>query len=674
MRYLLAFLVLSHAFAQTDPQTKPDPAAAQAPAKPDDKAAAPADKPADKPAESPAPATDNWITGSVDFGYRWLLSNSGNFQEYRSVVNLGDGPKLFGLDFSIVDPNKKLFDRIDARAYGWGGDPYNTAHLDVRKQGIYNFSADYRNIAYFNAVPSFANPFQPNGFDQQSFDTHIRNTSLNLDLFPEKAFSFYAAYDRNSGSGRGISTWVQDSNNEYAVPTTFSNRTNNFRFGSHIAYRKFHLTVEQGFTRYRNDDQAYDTVKTFGDNTTPLLGQTLYLSGLTQAYGIRANGFYDKALLTASPFPWLDVYGQFLYSYPQTQVHYTDLAQGNFAQLSSLLFYSTQTDVATGTANQPHITANIGFELRPLKRMRVIESLTTDRLHDAASPLVIEQIIAAGMSPQNIVTALNYKQIVNYNQQEVDVLYDVNSRLTLRGGYRLVWGDATVLAGQLSQTGDLVQAQLRRNVGLGGATLRVTKKLTAGFDYEGALSDHIYFRTSLNNYSKARARANYQATQSLSVQVRFLVLDNQNPDPSIRYDFLSRDNTVSVLWTPAGGKRVSLMGEYDRATVRSDIRYLGLFLIPTTSDYRDNAHTATSAISLALPRYEKAKLTFGGSLFISSGSRPSRYYQPLARLSVPIHNHVSWNTEWQWYGYGEQFYIFEGFRTHIFMTGLRLSK
>ena len=65
--------------------------------------------------------------------------------------------------------------------------------------------------------------------------------------------------------------------------------------------------------------------------------------------------------------------------------------------------------------------------------------------------------------------------------------------------------------------------------------------------------------------------------------------------------------------------------------MRSDIRYLDLpFLTPATSSYRDNAHTATSAIDFMLPRLKDGKLTAGGSLFISRGSRPTRYYQPLA--------------------------------------------
>ena len=669
MRYLLVFLTIAPAWAQqAEPQAKPDAAAPQA----QTQTAAPA-KTDEKPAESPAPATESWLTGSVDLGYRWLVNQQGNFQQYRSVVNLGEGPKLLGLDFTIQDPKKRLFDRIDARAYGWGGDPYNTAHLDVRKQGVYNFTADYRNIAYFNADPSFANPLAPAGFDEQTFDIHRRDTSISLDLFPTHRIVPYLAYSRNSGSGSGIETWVQDANNEYAVPSLLRDSTNNYRGGVHIELNRLHVTLEQGGTTFKDDDQAYDNIKELGDNTMPLLGQTMFLGGLRQAYGIRGTSLYSKVLLTASPFHWLDVYGQFLYSEPKTTVHYTDLAQGNFAEIGSLLFYSTQQNLGTGAANQPHTIGNIGFELRPLKRMRIVESLTTDRSHDAASPFVAEQILAQGLS-QSLVTALNYGQVVNYNQQQVDVLYDLTSKLTLRGGYRFVWGDATVLAGELSQTGNLVSGQLHRNVGLAGMTFRASRKLSVNLDYEGASSDNIYFRASLNDYSKARARANYQIANSLSAQARFTILDNQNPDPSIRYDFRSRDNAFSLFWTPNGGKRITVMGEYDRSTLRSNISYLDLFLSANTSAYRDNAHTATSAVVLAMPGYAAAKLTFGGSLFVSSGSRPSRYYQPLARLSVPIQKNISWNSEWQWYGYGEQFYLFEGFRTHIFMTGLRVTR
>jgi len=650
MRYLLALILIVPALAQQPEQ----------PAKPADQAAA-APAQTEQKTESPAPApAEDWLTGSVDFGYRWV-TDAGNFQSYRSVVNLGQGPKLTGLDFTILDPDKRFFDRLDARAYGWGGDPYSTAHVDARKLGVYDFSFDYRNIAYFNDLPSYSNPLAPAGFDEQAFDTHRRNTSLGLDLFQGKLIVPYLAFDRNSGYGHGIDTWVQDSNDEFAVPTLLRDSTNNYRGGIRIECQCLHVTLEVGGTTFKDDDQASFSGTNYGDNTTPLLGQTLVLTSLQQAYGIRGTSIYTKALATSSPFSWLNLYGQFLFSEPRTTVHYTDSATGNFALLSELLFYSGEQNIGTGAANQPHTSGNFGFELRPFRRLRIIESWMTDRYHDAASPLAAEQIL---LTPKtlgpDLITAANYTQAVNYNQQQTDVLFDVTSKLTLRYGYRYVWGDATVLASQFSQSGPLASGQLSRNVGLAGLTFRASQKLSVNLDYEGASSDRIYFRTSLNDYYKLRARARYQVAASLILQANFQVLNNQNPNAAIQYNFGSRDNSLAVYWTPAGGKHISVMAEYDRTSLSSSIDYLGLFYSPAVS----------------LPGYAglTPKFTAGGSLFISSGTRPSSYYQPLMRLSLPLHKRVSWNTEWKYYGYGEQFYLYEGFRAHVFMTGLRVTR
>ena len=64
----------------------------------------------------------------------------------------------------------------------------------------------------------------------------------------------------------------------------------------------------------------------------------------------------------------------------------------------------------------------------------------------------------------------------------------------------------------------------------------------------------------------------------------------------------------------------------------------------------------------------------GGSLLVSSGSRPTRYYQPVAKLFVPVAKHAALFAEWRYYGYGEAFYLYEAFRTHLFTTGLRLTR
>jgi hypothetical protein len=68
------------------------------------------------------------------------------------------------------------------------------------------------------------------------------------------------------------------------------------------------------------------------------------------------------------------------------------------------------------------------------------------------------------------------------------------------------------------------------------------------------------------------------------------------------------------------------------------------------------------------------QITAGGAMFLSSGSRPTRYYQPVGRLLVPLHRHLAWYAEWRWYGLSQAFYVYEGFRTHHLLTGLRLAR
>jgi len=645
------------------------PLFAQEPAAPPAQPAAEAA--ASTPAESPAPSTEQWFTGNLELGYRWLTGPAGSFPTYRSVVDLGEGPKLFGVDFTILDPKKRWFDRLNANGYGWGDEPYTTAHVDASKSRIYDFRFDYRNIAYFNELPSYGNPFAPAGLSEQAFDLRRRMMNASLDLLPGGHIIPYLAFDRNAGFGNGVDTWLIDAGNEYAVPSLLRDSTMNYRGGVRFEYNHFHVTLEQGGTTFKDDDQAYQGVPLAGDNPTPIFGQTQMLTSLAEAYAIRGTSIYERALLTATPFSWLTLSGQFLYSEPKTDVHYIDAATGNFVSITSLLAYTGVSDLATGSAKQPHVTGSAGFELRPLRHLRIVESWMTDRYHDASFGL-FEALFLPASTEQ---TALPEEQIVNYNQEQIDAIYDLTSRITLRGGFRYVWGDATVTGGVLNSN-PFATGQLRRNVGLAGATLRPLQKLRITLDYEGASSDDIYFRNSLNDYHKMHARAQYQALASLSLTANFSVLDNQNPAAGINYDFLARNNSVSLYWTPNNNKRISVTAEYNRSTIRSDINYLDLpAFSPALSSYRDNAHSASSQIDVALPGYAglTPKLTAGGSLFVSSGSRPTQFYQPMARLALPISKRATLNAEWFWYGMGEQFYLYEGFRTHAFITSLRLS-
>jgi hypothetical protein len=671
MRLALALLVSIPLLAQQPAQPPaPTPAAQTPPAAP------PSSPPAASaaPTASSSPATEELITGSVDFGYR-LTSVGGDNDVYRSVVNLGQGPRLLGLDLTIVDPKKRLFDRLDVRANNWGGDPYNTLHIDASKRGIYDFNFDYRDIAYFNLLPSFADPLLGTGLvlDEDSYFARRRMSDFQLDLFPGHRIVPYLAYGRDSGEGTGITTFVSD-DNAYPVADHTFDKTDNYRGGVRLEFNRFHATLEQGGTTLRDDQQAYDSTLNYGNNYEPYFGQTLDLTNLAQAYGIRGSSIYSKGLFTANFFSWLDVSGQFLYSLPDTNVNYTQFDTGSLVLQEAILFYTGEQALGFAAGKQPHTTASLGFELRPLKRVRILESWMTDRMHTSAAGLFTDMILQPASAVQTTLSPLTSLLVMNYNQEQTDVLVDVTRKLTLRGGYRYAWGDA--------QTGNLPIAgpgqessELRQQVGIAGINFRASQKLSANLDFEAADSTHAYFRTSLYNYQKMRARVRYQIASTLALQAGFALLNNRNPTPGINYDFLSRQNSLSAAWTPS--KRVSILGEYTRSTLRSDIGYLEPeYLSPETSLYRDNAHNASALVDLALPAYAKLapRLAFGGSLFLSSGSRPTTYYQPLARLSLPLHKGLIWKSEYRYYGYDEAFYQYEGFRAHILQTGLAISR
>jgi hypothetical protein len=637
--------------------------------------AAPA--PAETPAAPPVPSAELSVSGSIDLGYRWQTGIGGSEAAYRSIVNLGSGPKLLGTEFTITDPKSRFFDRVNVRAYDWGDDPYGTLHADASKARFYDLRFDYRDIAYYNYLPSYADPLLARGIvlNEQAFDTRRNLTNISLDVLPGNWFIPYVGFERDSGRGTGTTVFVSNGN-EYPVPTSLYDGTSLYRGGVRFELRRFHVTLEEGGTSYANQQELFDSQKNTGNVNTPVFGQILSLSSLMASYGIRGSSAYSKGLFTANPVSWLDLYGQFLYSKPIANVQYQDSANGNLYLQSQILFYSSEQTLINAAAKMPHTSGSFGAEIRPLKRVRILESWLTDRMHTASSA-ASNQVL--NTTPETQIAAVLASSLVNnYNQQEIQILFDVNRTLALRGGYRYVWGDAnSILPGGLIAVS---QGELHRQVALGGVIYHPTKKLSLSSDAEVATSTGAYFRTSLYNYQKVRSQGRYQVSNSLNLAVDFTLLNNQNPTPGVNFNANANQESLSLFWAPHGGKYWEIQGSYSHSHLRSDIGYLApQDLSPQMSLYTDNSHTATGLFTFKLPPLHWApkaqpKITAGGSFVLSSGSRPTNYYQPLARAVVPVAKNVSWVSEWRYYGYGEVFYLYEGFRTHLVTTGLRFTR
>ncbi len=672
MRLLILLAALLPLAAQEAPKPEQEPAAPQktGEAKPEEpKAEAPAGAAAAAPV---GPASERVFSGSVDVGYRWVGDIGGNSDAYRTVVNLGDGPKVFNFDLSLQNPNGKWYDKVTAFGMGWGGDPNQTLRFDATKQRLYDFHFDYRNIAYYNFLPSFANPaVTPNPFQtERGYDIRRRSIDTELRFRPGTRIVPYLAYNRNWGSGRGVVDFVADLN-EYPVSNGLYDNTDQYRAGVNLEFSRWHVTLEQGGTTFKDDQTVSTNDRNPGNRQTTFLGQTLFLSNLLQAYRVRGHGIFERALVTATPFSWLDLNGSLLYSEPQTDTQYTQVNTGNFVNQSTLQFFTSGTEFGAANANRPHTSGTISLEIRPLPRVRILEAWMTDRYHTASS-LALTDLTA--FSPGGLTTLGGDRLEANYNRQQVQVNIDVTRWLTVRAGHRYVWGDAVVRAPAATDL-TFQQGELSQQVGLAGFQMRFGQKVWINGDAELASADRVYFRTSLSDYRKGTVRARYQLLPSLTLTGNFAALTNENPNPAIRFSLESYQTSAGFLWNPAGGKRITVLGDYTYSTFSSDaIYYVPQTLTPETSTYREQAHTATTLVDFSAPGKYGPRLSVGGSLFTSSGSRPTSFYTPLFKLGVPIYEKVQWFSEYRWYGMSETLYSYEGFRAHVFMTGLRLLR
>ena len=637
--FLLAIPVLLMAQEPAAPKEQ----AAQKTAPPKEEAAPQeAAAPAEEAAKSDRPA----VAGSVEVQYRFRTDVAGNPQAYRSVVDIGEGVRISEVDLSFTSSAKKWFDSAQVRANGWGGDPYSTAGFDLSLDRKYKLRTDYRNFAYYNFLPSFANPQLEAGIlrSQRAFDTQRRLADVELELFPGRKIVPFFSYMRDQGYGTGVMNFVSDAN-EYPVATRLDNATDSFRGGVRIELSRLHISLEQGGLKFTDDERAFTADRNLGNRPTPLLGEQLLLTNLNQAWRVRGDSIFSRGAMVARPVNWADFHAEFLFSQPSSDVRYSHEATGRFVVLSTLVFSNQSQTTLFSDARMPHSTASAGFELRPHRRLRIIESWLTDRLH--SSSLLF----------------------VNQNRQRLEAIFDLTPRLSLRGGHRYTWGDARTRSGIFGPLTGFDTGEARRHSGIGGISWRPIDKIWLHGDFEGGSADRTFFRTGFRQERRFVGRARWQPAASLTFATRYTWWNND--DPAI--DFTSRDASASVMWLPAGGKRLSVSADYSRSAIRSDISYLlPQGFSPELSSYRDYAHTGTAVVDLKplVPRAPAVSL--GGSFFVSSGSRPTRYYQPLARLSIPIHSRIHWTAEWRYYAFTERFQPFEAFRTHVFAIGLRL--
>jgi hypothetical protein len=110
---------------------------------------------------------------------------------------------------------------------------------------------------------------------------------------------------------------------------------------------------------------------------------------------------------------------------------------------------------------------------------------------------------------------------------------------------------------------------------------------------------------------------------------------------------------------------------------RSDILSAMAIILPQTLNldrsFFDERGSSVGG-SMGIGIYHGLRTDFGYRVILNAGSFPLNFYQPFASLSIPLPNHFTIRTNWQYFGYNEKGTNLQDYRTHLITIGLAYSR
>jgi hypothetical protein len=631
----------------------------------------------------PAPPSEGFRVGlmegrsEIELGYRFV-SGAGNRDVYRSMINLGEGPKLLRSSVSLRSNygSGALFDRLDFQLDNWGGDPYNTMRLRASLADKYELQASYRNLNYYNFLPAFSNPLLATGgmLGQHSLNVTQRTTDLELRLFPGSRVRPFVGYARSSGFGPGFTTFRSDGN-EFVLDTNWRYAADEIRGGVELRLPRLDLTLEQGFRYLRNDTSA-ESSGSNGNTSRPLLGQTVTLDSLDRGYHDRTRIPVSKILAKFTPTDRLRLTGRYIYSMADVDSTFSQIDTGNLVSIEDRLLYRTAADSFDTRAKRPSTTAGLLAEFSPLARVTLTDLVDARSYHVAGAALLASTFysyrpiggLPDGKTDRRIEqdrdSYLSYDQV--RNQAEVEL--DVGRGFALRGGHRYTYVE-TQLSDRESSDTEARGGSFTQQTALAGVWFRRGHWLRLGLDYENNTTQGALTRTDLLDYDQLRL--NWQVRGSkLTASGKIGLARNSNPAPEVDLD--AHNRSYSFAFDYEASERFRFSVDYERANLYSNIA----ILLPQTfatdrSVWTERTHAVGASLGVGLCR--GAKVDLGYRSILSAGTLPLNYHQPFAQLSIPLGNRLVWRGAWQYYGYNEKGASFQDHRTHLVTFSLAVA-
>ena len=605
------------------------------------------------------------ITNSMETGYRFALID-GDEAKYRSDVNYGNGIRLLSSSLSVnsQDGHGIFLDQILLNTQGLGNDPYQSASLEIQKNGLYRYDLLWR-------LDDFYNPGLAGANQLDRLDTERRLQDHNLTLLPQSRFKVRLGYSRNDQTGPALSS-VQEFNAAGAVFPLFEDvrrEWNEYRIGVEAEFAGFKFTAQHRWDFFKDDTDFSDA------------------GGLTQF--TRVNPYHGS-----SPGWFGDLFTNRKHWGLNARMTYVgghgDFALDELALSADRLGAATQQILIAGNAQRPELAGDLGLSLYPTDKLTVVNNTSVHDTRIVGDSNFIELNNATGASASVNFEYLAIRTVAN----ATDLNYRLTNWVGFFAGYHYSDRWISTIDG-FAVTGPLTDFPYARsdhmNSGTVGVQLRPMKPLTIRLDGEVGHDNQPLTPISEHNYHTLGSRVDYR-TRQLQLWATYSQVYNVNaPTPLSPFSSHSRNYSGSASWAPKD--RFSIDASYTKLHLDtvSGLAFFADSLLQTfPTIYISNIHAANLGAHFGVtPRvnlyvgYSITKDTGDGrnnaalpdaagavqTLFSSVETFPLTYQSPLARLSIRITTKIRWNAGWQFYRYREEFGLVSSLQNYRAHTG-----
>ena len=620
------------------------------------------------------------IVDSFETGYRFSTVG-GNFEQYRSSVNFGDGIRLLGSSLMVSSKNGhgRLFDQFTLSTQGLGNDPYESAVMRIEKNRLYRYDMSWRRNDYFN--PGLVTG---GGGGRHLLDTQNRMQDHNLTLFPQSKLKFFAGFSTSSQTGPGYSSiqLFDPAGNIFPLFSNVRRVWREYRLGNEFLVFGIRVNWMHGWEDFKDDTGA-----TLAAAGVPVSMPGPVPAGLssfqasdpnhgTNPYW-RAAIFADRGLFHLN--------GRFTYSGGRNAFVVDERAQASSPA-------RVQNVITSGNGNRPVATGNLNLNVTPTSKLTIANSTSLYNVRTLGNSYFAEFDSQTQTTSVLFYRYLGIRTVAN----DTNLNYQVSRLWGFMGAYhysdRLITSQQQfTFAGATSSNPAEQSNQLRS--GEAGVRFTPWKPLSVLLSAEIGTNSHPFTPVASGDYHTLTGRIQYRAkTFRLAAAVNADY--NANSVSLTSYAAQSRTYSVNGNWTPLS--RFTIDAGFTRAhtyTIGGIAYFLdqqlsqgqsSIYLSNINSIYAGVRYTIRSRIDLYLGYSRVQDLGDGrtaadagiGSapaLFQAVQTFPVVFQSPMARLSVKVNDKLRWNAGYQYYGYQQDFTSWLGYRANTGYTSLSFS-